>query len=306
MKIEKLIGPIPATYTPMRSDGQLNIDLVDDYYALLIRNHIQTIFICGTTGEGELLTVQERELLTEKWLSVSKNNQQFKVIVVVGSNRIHEAIALAQHAHQNGCYGISYISPYYYKPTSVAELVACCKKVADSVSDIPFYYYHIPVLTHVKFPMVDFMEQASLSISNFAGIKYSDEDHVDFLKCLEYNGGAYNVFWGKDETLLSALSIGAIAGIGSTYNYMSPLYMQLIQAFQSNDLVSTKSLQLKSIQVVNLLNKYTGLSTGKYFMHLLGIDCGPSRNPLQNLSDADKLSLQKELKDIGFSNFCMK
>ncbi|MCE2757510.1 MAG: dihydrodipicolinate synthase family protein [Chitinophagaceae bacterium] len=192
MKIEKLIGPIPATYTPMRSDGQLNIDLVDDYYALLIRNHIQIIFICGTTGEGELLTVQERKLLTEKWLSVSKNNQQFKVIVVVGSNRIHEAIALAQHAHQNGCYGISYISPYYYKPTSVAELVACCKKVADSVPDIPFYYYHIPVLTHVKFPMVDFMEQASLSISNFAGIKYSDEDHVDFLKCLEYNGGAYN------------------------------------------------------------------------------------------------------------------
>jgi len=54
MKIEKLIGPIPATYTPMRSDGQLNIDLVDDYYALLIRNHIQIIFICGTTGEGQV------------------------------------------------------------------------------------------------------------------------------------------------------------------------------------------------------------------------------------------------------------
>jgi len=306
MKIEKLVGPIPATYTPMLPDGSLNYNLIEDYYALLVRNHIQAIFICGTTGEGELLTVDERKKLTEKWLSVSKSNKDFKVIVVVGSNRMYEAIELAQHAQQNGCYGISYISPYYYKPSSLAALVSCCKKVADSVPNIPFYYYHIPVLTQVRFPMIDFMEQASQSISNFAGIKYSDEDHVDFLKCLEYHEAAYNVFWGKDETLLSALSIGAVAAIGSTYNYMSPLYTKLINAFQSNDITAAKSLQLRSIEVVNLLNTYTGLSTGKYFMQLLGIDCGPSRSPLNNLSDSDKHLLKEKLHEIGFSNFSMK
>lgn len=306
MKIEKLVGPIPATYTPMLPDGSLNYNLIEDYYALLVRNHIQAIFICGTTGEGELLTVDERKKLTEKWLSVSKSNKDFKVIVVVGSNRMYEAIELAQHAQQNGCYGISYISPYYYKPSSLAALVSCCKKVADSVPNIPFYYYHIPVLTQVRFPMIDFMEQASQSISNFAGIKYSDEDHVDFLKCLEYHEAAYNVFWGKDETLLSALSIGAVAAIGSTYNYMSPLYTKLINAFQSNDIKAAKSLQLRSIEVVNLLNTYTGLSTGKYFMQLLGIDCGPSRSPLNNLSDSDKHLLKEKLHEIGFSNFSMK
>jgi N-acetylneuraminate lyase len=284
----------------------LNYNLIEDYYALLVRNHIQAIFICGTTGEGELLTVDERKKLTEKWLSVSKSNKDFKVIVVVGSNRMYEAIELAQHAQQNGCYGISYISPYYYKPSSLAALVSCCKKVADSVPNIPFYYYHIPVLAQVRFPMIDFMEQASQSISNFAGIKYSDEDHVDFLKCLEYHEAAYNVFWGKDETLLSALSIGAVAAIGSTYNYMSPLYTKLINAFQSNDIKAAKSLQLRSIEVVNLLNTYTGLSTGKYFMQLLGIDCGPSRSPLNNLSDSDKHLLKEKLHEIGFSNFSMK
>lgn len=306
MKIEKLLGPIPATYTPMLPDGTVNYDLIEDYYALLVRNHIQTIFICGTTGEGELLTLEERKKLTEKWLSVSKSNKDFKVIVVVGSNRIHEAIELAQHAEQHGCYGISYISPYYYKPSSVTDLIVCCKKVADSAPEIPFYYYHIPILTQVRFPMIDFIEQASQSIINFAGIKYSDEDHVDFFKCLEYNQSTYNVFWGKDETLLSALSIGAVAAIGSTYNYMSPLYAELIKAFQSNDIQSAKSLQLRSIEVVNLLNTHTGLSTGKYFMKLLGIDCGPTRSPLKNLSNTDKHALQEKLVEIGFSNFSMK
>jgi dihydrodipicolinate synthase/N-acetylneuraminate lyase len=85
MKIEKLFGPIPATYTPMQPDGHLNLDLIDDYYALLVRNQIHAIFICGTTGEGELLTMEERKLVAEKWLSVSQNNKAFKVIVVVGS-----------------------------------------------------------------------------------------------------------------------------------------------------------------------------------------------------------------------------
>jgi N-acetylneuraminate lyase len=306
MKIEKLSGLIPATFTPMHQDGTLNLSTIDEYYALLTRNDIESIFICGTTGEGELLTVDERKQIAEKWLTVSKGNKNFKVIVVVGSNRITEAIALAQHAEANGCFGISYISPFYYKPISADDLLECCVKVASATPNLPFYYYHIPILTHVKFPMIDFVGKAKNRIQNFAGVKYSDEDHVDYFKCLEFENASLNVFWGKDETLLSAISLGAVSAIGSTYNYMTPLYNEIISAFTLKDVTSAKSLQLKSIEVVNLLNKYTGLSTGKYFMKLVGVDCGPSRNPLRNLNDIDKKALENELSAIGFSNFCMK
>ncbi|NBO50007.1 MAG: dihydrodipicolinate synthetase [Chitinophagia bacterium] len=306
MKFKKLSGIIPATFTPMHPDGSLHLEAIPSYYELLIRNNISAIFICGTTGEGELLTKEERMMVAEKWLEVSSTNKQFKVIVVAGSNRIDEAIALAKHAEKNGAYGISYISPYYYKPGTIDALIECCKKVAAAVPSLPFYYYHIPILTHVKFSMIEFLQKADSQITNLAGVKYSDEDHVDYLKCLQFNNGSHDIFWGKDETLLSALSIGASAAIGSTYNYMTPLYASILDAFNVKDIVTAQNLQMKSVEVVNLLYKYTGLSTGKYMMKLLGVDCGPSRSPLSNLSSTQMKSLEEDLKSIGFSNFCMK
>jgi N-acetylneuraminate lyase len=306
MKYKKLSGVIPATFTPMHPDGSLHLEMIPSYYELLLRNNITAIFICGTTGEGELLTKEERMLVAEKWLEISSSNKQFKVIVVAGSNRIDEAISLAKHAEKNGAYGISYISPYYYKPGSIDALIDCCKKVADAVPSLPFYYYHIPILTHVKFSMAAFLQKADSQIANLAGVKYSDEDHVDYLKCLQFDNGSRDIFWGKDETLLSAMSLGAITGIGSTYNYMTPLYTSIIDAFNAKDIATAQALQLKSIEVVNLLYKYTGLSTGKYMMKLLGVDCGPSRSPLSNLSSTQMKALEEDLNSIGFSNFSMK
>ena len=306
MKIEILEGLIPATFTPMHQDGSLNIDAIDAYYEMLCRNGIKTIFICGTTGEGELLTFEERKLIAEKWLNISKNNDAFKVITVVGSNRITEAIELAKHAEAHGSYGISYIAPYYYKPATIDALVDCCVRISEAVPNLPFYYYHIPILTSVKFPMIDFLIVAKARIKNLAGVKYSDEDLVDYSKCLAFENGAFNVFWGKDETLVSALSMGAKAAIGSTYNYMSPLYDDILSAYYSNDNQRAKLLQWKSVQIVNLLNKYTGLSTGKYFMKTLGINCGPSRNPLRNLTEKEIELLDKDLSAVDFSKFSMK
>ena len=259
-----------------------------------------------STGEGELLTKEERKLVAEKWLDVSSSNDEFKVIVVVGSNRIEEAIELAMHAAERGCFGISYISPYYYKPSSVEALVNCCQIIADSVPHLPFYYYHIPILTHVKFPMIDFLQKAHGAIKNLAGVKYSDEDHVDFSKCLHFNKSSYQLFWGKDETLLSAVALGANAAIGSTYNYMAPLYATIIDAYNHNDLAKAQQLQSTSIEFVNLLHKYTGLSTGKYMMKLLGIDCGPSRQPIANLTSNQMHQLKSDLDQLGFSNYCMR
>ena len=306
MKIEMLEGLIPATFTPMHQNGSLNLDLIDAYYEMLCKNNMQTIFICGTTGEGELLTMEERKRLAEKWLAVSKNNPSFKVITVVGSNRIIEAIELAKHAEYNGSYGISYIAPYYYKPATVDTLVDCCLQVSEAVPHLPFYYYHIPILTNVKFPMIDFLVAAKSRIKNLAGVKYSDEDLVDYSKCLAFENGTYNLFWGKDETLVSALSMGAKAAIGSTYNYMSPLYDEIIKAYQTKNNERAAALQSKSVEIVHLLSKYTGLSTGKYFMKTIGLDCGPSRNPLRNLSKIEMESLEKDLTAVGFSTYRMK
>ena len=71
---------------------------------------------------------------------------------------------------------------------------------------------------------------------NLAGIKFTHEDLMDMRLCLEYAGQLYDVLHGRDEILIAGLSIGAKGAIGSTYNYMAPLFVRIMGAFRELDL----------------------------------------------------------------------
>jgi N-acetylneuraminate lyase len=185
-------------------------------------------------------------------------------------------------------------------------LAACCQAVADAVPDMPFYYYHIPVLTGVNFQMIDLLQEVSGQIPNFAGIKYTHEDFMDYLSCLQYEGGRYDMLWGRDENLLSALVLGAKGGVGSTYNYAAPLYTALIEAYTQGDQEEARRLQQQSIDMIRLLGKYGGIATGKAYMKLIGLDCGEFRLPVRNMSQAQFQSFSTDVAALGFSEFCSR
>jgi N-acetylneuraminate lyase len=213
---------------------------------------------------------------------------------------------LAQYAQRSGLYAISFTAPFYFKPADIESLADCCKAIAEKVPEMPFYYYHIPVLTGVGFPMIDLLKNIDDRIPNFAGIKYTNEDFMDFLSCLHYKGGKYNMLWGRDENMLSALALGVKGFVGSTFNYAAPLYYDLIKAFNSNDLQKAQTLQQLSIDMISLLGKYGGMPVGKAYMKLVGLDCGEFRLPFKNMQ-ADQFDLfKKDTEEINFSSFCSK
>jgi N-acetylneuraminate lyase len=306
MKYQHFTGLIPAPFTPMHVDGSLNITLVKDYFNMIYRNDIRAAFICGTTGEGPSLTISECKALAEAWVDAAKGVEDFKIMTVVGGTSLEDCKELAIHAKQIGLYGISLLSPYYYKPSSVEVIAACCKEVAAVVPDMPFYYYHIPITTGVNFPMIELLRLVHDNIPNFVGIKYSHEDHMDLLSCLQFQHSHYDILWGRDENLLSGMSMGIKAAIGSTYNYIAPLYLNLIDAFNSGDLQKARELQSVSIELIKLLIKYGGIPTGKAYMQLVGVDCGPCRLPLQNLTSQRQKQFLEELSLIDFDLYKMK
>ena len=183
-------------------------------------------------------------------------------------------------------------------------LAACCKEIADAVPDMPFYYYHIPVLNGVGFPMIDLLKIVNETIPNFAGIKYTHEDFMDFLSCLHFQNGRYDMLWGRDENMLCALAVGAIGAVGSTFNYAAPLYYDLIDAFNKNDLKKAQSLQQQSIDMITLLGKYGGIATGKAYMKLIELDCGEFRLPVKNMSSEQFELFKKDTEQLKFSSFC--
>ncbi len=303
MVIHHLSGLIAAPFTPMHNDGSLNFELIPRYYEMLKANHIKGAFICGSTGEGVSMSVKEKKAVAESWAACTKNDKDFIVMPLLGGTSLTDCKELALHAREIGLDAVSFTSPFYFKPANVEMLAKCCHEVASVVPDMPFYYYHIPVLTGVNFQMISLLKEIDGRIPNFAGIKYTHEDFMDFLSCLHFANGKYDLLWGRDENMLPALSIGAKGAVGSTYNYAAPLYHCLMDAFNSGDLEKASEYQQQSIDMIHLLGKYGGIATGKAYMKLIGLDCGEFRLPVTNMNISDFELFKKDVLALDFDTF---
>ncbi|MCF3109372.1 dihydrodipicolinate synthase family protein [Niabella sp. CC-SYL272] len=303
MNFKRLEGLIAAPFTPMKKDGSLNLKIIPEYYRFLKHNHIIGAFINGSTGEGASQTREEKKMVAEAWAEATRDDATFKVINLVGGTSMQDCIEMAAHTARSGLYAVSFTAPYYFKPHSPQALAECCRIVAAAAPQTAFYYYHIPVLTGCNISMYDLLKAVDGSIPNFAGIKYTHEDFMDFLSCMYLDHGRYDMLWGRDENMLSALALGSFGAVGSTYNYAAPLYHQLIDAFKTGALEKARDLQYLSIEMIRLLGKYGGIATGKAFMKLAGVDCGRFRLPVSNMNDAAFESFKQEAAAIGFENF---
>jgi N-acetylneuraminate lyase len=301
--MKKIDGYIAAPFTPMLANGDLNPELISDYAAFLLRNGLDGVFVCGSTGEGALLTREERMSLTEKWMEASEG--KLKVVVHTGGCNLKDQQHLARHAEDKGAWAVAAMAPAFLPPKRNEELVEYCRSIAASAPTLPFYYYHIPALNGVHLSVTDLLEVAQGQIPNFAGVKYTYLNMFEFEQCRHVAGGRYEMLWGLDEMFLDGLAYGNKSGVGGTYNHCFSLYSEMSAAYELKDMERCRDLQHKSHQFCEILGKYRGnLMGGKRMMKFLGMDCGPNRLPLQNISDQEEEAMKKELEGIGFFSYC--
>jgi len=296
-------GLIAAPFTPFGPDGELNLGLIPAYHAFLQRNGVAGAFICGSTGEGVSLAFDEKVAVMQKWAEQTRADDDFSLIMFLGGTNIRECAQLAALAEASGVDAVSFTSPFYFRPANVQMLAECCAEVASAAPNTAFYYYHIPVLTGGNYPMIDLLKAVDGRIPTFAGIKYTHEDFMDFLSCANFAGRRYDLLWGRDENMLSALVLGCEGAVGSTYNYAAPLYHDLIEAFRQGNLQKANALQQKAIDMIALLGKYGGIATGKAYMKLAGLDCGGFRLPVANMDERQFSAFKAEVATLGFYAF---
>lgn len=298
--MEKIKGLIVAPFTAFDKNNVVNLKMVTEQAEMYKRNGLSGVFICGTTGESSALTMKEKKQLFEEWSKQKTEN--FKVIAFLGGTCIEECIELAKYALELKLDAVSVTAPYYFRPTNVKTLVDFCIEIANAVPSLPLYYYHIPCFTNAYFPMIDFLKEIDGKTQNFAGIKYTDENIMDYQLCLNYENNKYDILWGRDEMLLAALATGAMGAVGSTYGYMSPVYNSLMQAFDAKDFTKARAMQLAANKLIQLLGRYGG-GTGKAFMREAGLELGEHRLPIANLSQEQLNQFKSDLEDLDFSTY---
>ncbi len=298
MKDFRLSGLIAAPFTPFNADLRLNLAAVPKIASHLVRQGVKGAFIAGTTGEWCSLTEEERLSLAVAWRKAA--GPELKLIVHVGHTSVASSEALAAHAEKIGADAIGYLAPTFFRPPTLEALVDCCRRVAGAAPKTPFYYYHMPDMTAVDFRMADFLPLAKAAIPTFRGIKFTHGDLMDFGLTVQAAGSDYDILFGRDEYLLSALVLGAKGAVGSTYNYSAKIYLRMMEAFEAHRLEEARLSQVLIQKTILPLVRHGGLTVGKTFMALAGVDCGPARPPLSPLAPKLVSSLKKDLEAIGF------
>jgi N-acetylneuraminate lyase len=293
---------VAAVHSPFHADGRIAPEAVAIQASFLAANGIRTVFVTGTTGECHSLTCDERLALYDAWADAGPANG-VAVIGHVGGNSIEDARRLARRARERQLAAISTLPPSYFKPASLDVLIDWCAIVAAEAPGLPFYYYDIPSMSGVSFPIDQLLIEAPARIPNFAGVKFTNLDLVSYRRCLDVAGDRFDLPWGTDEALLAALATGARGAVGSTYNWAPRLYLNLIDAFTRSDLNEARRLQSISIAMIDAISATGFMGTAKALMCRLGVPVGPARSPLGNPTSDQVDELLVRLDHLAFSEW---
>jgi N-acetylneuraminate lyase len=292
-----ITGLVPAVFTPMRANGDVNLELIPTLTDQLIAEGASALYVCGSTGEGPSLMREERKAVAEAYVQAAAG--RIPVMIQVGHNSIRESQLLAAHAQEIGADVISAVPPSYFKAASLDNLMDILADILDAAPELPFYYYHIPRLSSADIDVVKMLEMSADRLPTLVGVKYSDFTVFEMQECLSVDNGRYNMLFGSDEMLLSGLVAGAHGAVGSTYNFAMPLYKRVVAAFERGDIAEAQREQALAVRMVRRTLPF-GNPALKCIMKFIGLDCGPARLPQIVLTPAKEDALRHSMEEIGF------
>jgi dihydrodipicolinate synthase/N-acetylneuraminate lyase len=212
--MRRLRGAIAAAVTPLLDGGRaLDLDAIGPLVSFLARGGVDGLLACGTTGEGVLLTLDERRQVTEAFLDARPEG--FQVAVHAGAQTTRDTVALAGHARSAGADAVAVIAPPYFRlgPT---ELFDHLRSAARACDPLPFYVYEFAARSGYPIP-VEVIERLRREQANVVGMKVSD---TPFDAVEPYLLDGMDVFVGSEPLVRAGMergAVGAVSGLATAW-----------------------------------------------------------------------------------------
>ncbi|HZY46333.1 MAG TPA: 4-hydroxy-tetrahydrodipicolinate synthase [Candidatus Bathyarchaeia archaeon] len=291
LKLEGIWTPIP---TPLTKQGKIDTDTTKRLVDFHIESGIDGLLPLGTSGEFALLTREERNALIET--VVDRANGRVPVVAGVSDPSIENVIQLSSDAKNAGADVVIATPPYYFTTTDEGHYEHF-KRLSESI-DLPLMVYNIPEWTHslVSPAIVKRLAEEKLIV----GMKYTEYNFLNLVRFLQAARNRISIFAGSDAMAYSNLEFGGSGGIMGSANVAPKTASQIFDSYKKGDLKGAREAQEKLLPVIE------AIAVGKYpaglkeAMSLVGMPVGPLKEPLQDLSPAEKKSVRAIFGDEGF------
>ena len=213
-RMTRLHGAIAAAVTPLKDGGSsLDLDSVPTLVRFLADGGLDGVLACGTTGEGVLLSVEERRRVAKAFADARPEG--FQVAVHAGAQSTRDTVALAAHALEIGADAVAVIAPPYFR-LGPSELFDHFRSAAEGCDPVPFYVYEFAARSGYPIP-VEVIDRLRRERSNVVGMKVSDRpfDAVE-----PYLLDGMDVFVGSEPLVRAGMergAIGAVSGLATAW-----------------------------------------------------------------------------------------
>lgn len=279
-----------ALVTPFTNDG-INFEELRKLIEFQILEGIDSLIICGTTGESSTMSLEEKKAVIE--FSVKIANGRVPIIAGTGGNNTTDVINLSKYAESVGADGLLLVTPYYNKTTQKG-LIAHFSEIAKNVS-IPIILYNVPSRTGINIEPETCLELSK--ISNIVGIKEASGNISQVSKITNLCKDNLAIYSGNDDQIMPILSLGGL-GVISVLSNIYPKYVHnLVMDYLTGNWQKATASQIYAIPLISALFSEVNPIPIKYAVNKIGFNCGVPRLPLIELSDKNKEKIDLLMKN---------
>ncbi len=279
-----------AIATPFTEDG-VNFEEFGKLLEEQIKQEVDAIIVCGTTGESATMTDKERKDTIK--FAIDKVAKRAKVIAGTGSNNTRSAVELSEYAESVGADGILVVTPYYNKTTQ-AGLIEHYKTIAEAVT-VPIIMYSVPSRTGVNINPETCLELSK--IKNIVAIKEASGNLSQVAKIASLCRDNLDIYSGNDDQIVPILSLGGKGVISVLSNVMPRYTHDMTQKFFDGKIREATQMQLDAIDLIDALFSEVNPIPVKYALNLMGYNYGKPRLPLVELSAKNQERMRCAMKN---------
>ena len=278
-----------AISTPFTEDG-VNFEEFGKLLEDQIKNEVDAIIVCGTTGESATMSEKEKKEVIK--YAINKVNKRTKVVIGTGSNNTKSAVKMSKFAEEAGADALLVVTPFYNKTTQEG-LIVHYKTIAEAVK-IPIIMYSVPSRTGVNITPETCLELSK--IENIVAIKEASGNISQVAKITSLCGESLSIYSGNDDQIIPLLSLGGKGVISVLSNVMPKYTHDMTKEFFNGNIEKARKMQLDVLDLVDALFSEVNPIPVKYALNLMGYNFGKPRLPLIELSDKNKEKLKEVMK----------